>query len=105
MAPILFPVAVKLGIDPEHFGILIVVNMEVGMCHPPVGLNLYGERHHQNGHHRTHHRRLAVAVYHARLPGGGDLLAGTVAVVTEGARHVVVIVSGWVQDKLRRGLG
>ncbi|KGM39212.1 C4-dicarboxylate ABC transporter permease [Aquabacterium sp. NJ1] len=41
MAPILFPVATKLGIDPIHFGILIVVNMEVGMCHPPVGLNLY----------------------------------------------------------------
>ncbi len=41
MAPILFPVAVRLGIDPVHFGILIVVNMEVGMCHPPVGLNLY----------------------------------------------------------------
>ncbi|RQO61116.1 C4-dicarboxylate ABC transporter permease [Paucibacter sp. KBW04] len=41
LAPILFPVAVKLGIDPIHFGILIVVNMEVGMCHPPVGLNLY----------------------------------------------------------------
>jgi len=41
LAPILFPVAVKLGIDPVHFGILIVVNMEVGMCHPPVGLNLY----------------------------------------------------------------
>ena len=41
MAPILFPVAVALGINPIHFGILIVVNMEVGMCHPPVGLNLY----------------------------------------------------------------
>lgn len=41
MAPILFPVAVTLGIDPIHFGVLIVVNMEVGMCHPPVGLNLY----------------------------------------------------------------
>ena len=41
MAPILFPVGVKLGIDPVHFGILIIVNMEVGMCHPPVGLNLY----------------------------------------------------------------
>ena len=41
MAPILFPVAMTLGIDPVHFGILIIVNMEVGMCHPPVGLNLY----------------------------------------------------------------
>lgn len=40
-APILFPMAMKLGIDPVHFGILMVVNMEVGMCHPPVGLNLY----------------------------------------------------------------
>lgn len=40
-APIMFPVATKLGIDPVHFGILMVVNMEVGMCHPPVGLNLY----------------------------------------------------------------
>jgi C4-dicarboxylate transporter DctM subunit len=41
MAPILFPVAIALGIDPVHFGIIMVVNMEVGMCHPPVGLNLY----------------------------------------------------------------
>ena len=41
LAPILFPIAVKLGIDPVHFGIMMVVNMEVGLCHPPVGLNLY----------------------------------------------------------------
>ena len=41
MAPIMFPIATKLGIDPVHFGIIMVVNMEVGMCHPPVGLNLY----------------------------------------------------------------
>ncbi len=41
MAPILFPVAAKLGIDPVHFGIILVVNMEIGMITPPVGLNLY----------------------------------------------------------------
>ena len=41
MAPILFPVATALGVDPVHFGIIMVVNMEIGMCHPPVGLNLY----------------------------------------------------------------
>ncbi|MCZ2292601.1 MAG: TRAP transporter large permease subunit [Burkholderiales bacterium] len=41
LAPILFPIATQLGIDPIHFGVLMVVNMEVGMCHPPVGLNLY----------------------------------------------------------------
>ena len=40
-APILFPVAVSLGINPIHLGILMTVNMEVGLCHPPVGLNLY----------------------------------------------------------------
>ena len=33
--------AVKLGVNPVHFGILMAVNMEVGLCHPPVGLNLY----------------------------------------------------------------
>lgn len=40
-APIVYPVAMKLGIDPVHLGVMMVVNMEVGMCHPPVGLNLY----------------------------------------------------------------
>jgi len=32
---------VRLGVDPVHFGVLMMVNMEVGLCHPPVGLNLY----------------------------------------------------------------
>jgi C4-dicarboxylate transporter, DctM subunit len=41
MAPILFPMAAALGVHPVHFGILMAVNMEVGLCHPPVGLNLY----------------------------------------------------------------
>jgi len=40
-APILFPVAMALGIDPIHFGVMITVNMEIGMITPPVGLNLY----------------------------------------------------------------
>jgi C4-dicarboxylate transporter DctM subunit len=41
MAPILFPIATKLGIDPIHLGIIMVVNMEIGMLTPPVGLNLF----------------------------------------------------------------
>ena len=41
LAPILFPIAMKLGIDPVHFGVMITVNMEIGMITPPVGLNLY----------------------------------------------------------------
>jgi C4-dicarboxylate transporter DctM subunit len=40
-APILFPVAMQLGIDRIHFGVMITVNMEIGMIRPPVGLNLY----------------------------------------------------------------
>ncbi len=41
MVPLLFPVATSLGIDPIHFGIVIVINMELGMITPPVGLNLF----------------------------------------------------------------
>jgi C4-dicarboxylate transporter DctM subunit len=41
LAPILFPIAMKLGIDPVHLGIIMVVNMEIGMITPPVGLNLF----------------------------------------------------------------
>jgi C4-dicarboxylate transporter DctM subunit len=41
MAPILFPIATNLGVHPVHLGVLMAVNMEVGLCHPPVGLNLY----------------------------------------------------------------
>lgn len=41
LAPILFPIAVQLGIDPIHLGIIMVVNMEIGLITPPVGLNLF----------------------------------------------------------------
>jgi C4-dicarboxylate transporter DctM subunit len=39
--PILAPILVPLGVDPVHFGIIFTHNMEVGLVHPPVGLNLY----------------------------------------------------------------
>lgn len=58
MAPILFPTAVMLGINPVHFGILIDANMEVGLCHPPVGLNLYVA----SGISKLSIERLAIAV-------------------------------------------
>ena len=41
LAPILFPIAMQLGIDPIHLGIIMVVNMEIGLITPPVGLNLF----------------------------------------------------------------
>ncbi len=41
LAPILFPIATELGIDPVHLGIIMVVNLEIGMVTPPIGLNLF----------------------------------------------------------------
>ena len=41
LAPILFPIASRMGIDPVHLGIIMVVNLEIGMVTPPVGLNLF----------------------------------------------------------------
>jgi C4-dicarboxylate transporter DctM subunit len=41
VAPVVFPIAVELGIDPIHLGVIMVVNMEIGMVTPPIGLNLF----------------------------------------------------------------
>ncbi len=40
-APIIFPIATRLGVNPIHLGVLMTVNMEIGLVHPPVGLNLF----------------------------------------------------------------
>ena len=41
LTPIVFPIAVDMGIDPIHLGILMIVNMQIGLVTPPVGLNLF----------------------------------------------------------------
>ena len=41
LAPIFLPVAIELGVDPIHFGIIMVMNLEIGMITPPLGLNLF----------------------------------------------------------------
>ena len=41
LVPLFLPVVYDMGIDPIHFGIIMIVNMEIGMITPPVGLNLY----------------------------------------------------------------
>jgi C4-dicarboxylate transporter, DctM subunit len=41
LAPILLPIALELGIDPIHLGIIMVMNLEIGMVTPPLGLNLF----------------------------------------------------------------
>ena len=40
LAPLLTPIAVKYGIDPVHFGVILTANMAIGMFTPPFGLNL-----------------------------------------------------------------
>lgn len=41
VAPVVFPIAIELGVDPIHLGVIMVVNMEIGMITPPIGLNLF----------------------------------------------------------------
>jgi C4-dicarboxylate transporter DctM subunit len=41
LAPILYPVATELGVDPVHFGIIVVMNFEIGAVTPPLGINLF----------------------------------------------------------------
>ena len=41
VAPVVFPIAIELGVDPIHLGVIMVVNMEIGMVTPPIGLNLF----------------------------------------------------------------
>ena len=91
MAPILFPVAMKLGIDPIHFGILITVNMEVGLCHPPVGLNLYVA----SGIAKMGITELTIAVWPWLLTMLGFLVdrhlrPGDLALAAQAARHDVI---------------
>lgn len=41
LAPILLPIGLELGVDPVHLGIIMVMNLEIGMITPPLGLNLF----------------------------------------------------------------
>jgi TRAP-type C4-dicarboxylate transport system permease large subunit len=41
LTPVLLPVALKLGIDPVHFGLIMVLNLMIGLLTPPVGMVLY----------------------------------------------------------------
>jgi C4-dicarboxylate transporter DctM subunit len=41
LAPILLPVATELGVDPIHFGVIMIMNLEIGMITPPLGVNLF----------------------------------------------------------------
>ena len=87
----LIPIAVKLGIDPVHFGIILVVNMEIGMCHPPVGLNLFvASGIAKDGHDRTFDCRIALADHVVGVPRANYLHPRNVALAAARARHALV---------------
>ena len=88
MAPILYPLATKLGVNPVHLGVLMIVNTEVGLCHPPVGpQSVHREQHRQDGHQRDHRCGIAVVARDADVPCADYLRAGNFAVAAAAARH------------------
>ena len=87
LAPIFFPIAMKLGIDPIHLGIVMVVNMEIGLVHPPVGLNLFVTSAVTGMPLGATIRGAAVADDPAAVPDPGDLRAVDLAVAAGPAGH------------------
>jgi C4-dicarboxylate transporter DctM subunit len=89
LAPLFLPIAQHLGIDPIHLGIIMTVNMEIGMITPPVGLNLYVA---------SHLSRLGLTeVSRAALPFVGVMLV-YLALIT-----YVPEISLWLVDLLYPG--
>lgn len=41
LSPILLPIAMQFGVDPIHFGLIMVVNLAIGFITPPLGINLF----------------------------------------------------------------
>lgn len=86
VAPLVFPIAMELGIDPIHLGIIMVVNMEIGMITPPVGLNLFVT---------AGVARMSVAdVVKAALPWCGILVLFLILIT------YVPIISTWLPTQL-----
>ncbi len=86
LAPLFLPIAKTMGIDPIHLGIIMVVNMEIGMIHPPVGLNLFVS---------SHLAKMGLTeVSIATLPWVGVML------VYLGLITYIPIISTWLPDLL-----
>ena len=82
LAPILVPVAIAYGVDPVHFGMVMVVNLALGMITPPFGVNLFAACTVAKNFTGPHHPPpVAIRPGHRRLPDGGDLCTATIAVL------------------------
>jgi tripartite ATP-independent transporter DctM subunit len=81
--PILLPVVMKFGVDPVHFGMIMLLNLGIGLCHPPVGATSVRRlRRRQGAHGRRHEADLAVLRRDVRSADAGDLYSGDLALVT-----------------------
>ena len=80
----MFPIAIELGIDPIHLGIIMVVNMEIGMITPPVGLNLFRDvRRCRYADDECGAGRAAIFRRYVYIPNHGDLHPCDFNVVTD----------------------
>ena len=87
--PILLPVMVNFGVDPVHFGMIMLLNLGIGLCHPPVGAILFvGCAVGKVTIEQVHAADLAVLRRDVRGADAGDLPAGDLAVAAAPARIV-----------------
>ena len=70
--PIIFPVITQLGFDPIWFGIIIVMTVELGLIHPPVGMNVFVIKSVVQGRELHHHLQGRAALHPDRHPAAGD---------------------------------
>ena len=109
VAPLVFPIAIELGIDPIHLGIIMVVNMEIGMITPPVGLNLFVTAGVASmSVMNVVARRPPLGRHHVRVPDPGDLRAVDFDLDPDrpdgaGNHHPVMSDPGRVQGLSRSG--
>jgi hypothetical protein len=83
--PILLPVVTKCGVDPVHFGMIMLLNLGIGLCHPPVGAALFvGCAVGRVRYGRPHARDLAVLRRDVSRADAGDLHPGDLVVAAAG---------------------
>jgi len=70
--PIIFPVITQLGFDPIWFGVIIVMTVELGLIHPPVGMNVFRHQERRAGREFLDHFRRRAAVHRHRSDPAGD---------------------------------
>ena len=89
--PILLPVMINFGVDPVHFGMIMMLNLGIGLCHPPVGAILFvGCAVGKVTIEEVMREDLAVLCRHVRGAHAGHLCAGAVALAAGPGRRALI---------------